>query len=109
MATESCSLCGVDRREHEAMEKAGAKNHKWSGVGGSLQALPVAKPKPDGSRSVSGPFQAPPGDPILRLLLINKGLISAGELDELQAVLVSTGMAVASPPRPTRGSSDEDN
>ena len=87
-----CIICGVGHREHLAMEREGAKAHKFS-ENGKLVAVEVKKPAP----SSSGVGPPAPSDPILRYILISKGIITTDDLDETEKMLSSLGLLVTGP------------
>ncbi|PYS90499.1 MAG: hypothetical protein DMF62_04870 [Acidobacteria bacterium] len=85
MALELCGICHQPREYHEK----DTVRHQFD-VGGKLMAK-VTSPPPTSSRGV------PSGDPILRLLLIRKGIISADDIDAAEKELRALGVAGVGP------------
>lgn len=83
-----CSVCKQSREWH----KEHHPRHAFQSEGGVIEA---AAPESSGGPSSNPPAPRLPGDPILRALLIRKGLISAEELDAVEAELRATGLVVA--------------
>jgi hypothetical protein len=99
METELCGVCHHDRqwhRENPSVQHAFSEN-------GQLSKKPVdSKPvnhassgDPATQGSIGRRLQ---GDPILRLLLIRKGIITTEELTQVEDELQGAGFAWASPP-----------
>lgn len=93
--------CGIERRAHTAAEEDGKINHEFSANG---QLVAINRNKPSGrdrgnsQRSAGMMRPSAGGDPILRYLLINKGIITLDELEEAERLLKVTGAVIASPP-----------
>lgn len=94
-----CTVCGTPFEEHKAAEESGAKHHEWSGDG-RLRHVGVTNPRPaDGAAPSRGlASSSPPADPVLRLVLIEKGIITAEDLTRVEQLLAVSGMAFAKPP-----------
>ena len=86
--------CGKERREHTVAEEEGRLNHEFS-KDGRLVVLsrdkPARPPRGNSQRSSGRVVTGAVGDPILRFVLINKGLITVEELDEAERLLRATG------------------
>lgn len=82
----TCEICSRTRPEHREAEASGEVNHKFS-EDGRLTPL-----KREQAAAPGAPM--PPSDPVLRLLLIEKGLVTSSELEEMTQRLRSTGMAI---------------
>lgn len=90
MASDGCMVCSKDREGHRQAEAAGEVNHEFSETG---QLVPLKKPE----RTVQ--TQTLPFDPVLRLLLVEKGLVTGAELEEMSQRLASTGLVSVSSAR----------
>lgn len=85
--------CGKERREHTVEENNGLIHHEFSATG-QLIAISNRPPKHERRNSQRSSGRLRPsvlGDPVLRFLLINKGIISVEELDEAERLLQATG------------------
>ena len=78
-----CRVCGITQRDHPLAEAEGRVNHPF----GILKSLrdPKDAPKTSIKRGVSG-------DPVLRMLLVRKGIISPEEILQLETELRATGV-----------------
>jgi hypothetical protein len=83
-----CELCDRDPVEHKAAEASGDVHHKFIGEGGSLEQLDPPKKNPPKPQIVSGP----PIDPVLRTILIEKGVITVEDIEKAERTLQSTGV-----------------
>lgn len=72
MASDACSLCGVQERPHRAAEAEGEVNHKFSPTGQLVQIDRRAAHTPPRTISTA--------DAALRLALIDKGILSYDDL-----------------------------
>ena len=79
LSTPQCSICGGTPGDHQG------RAHKFSVDGKVHKAQPAEAP-----RVVPG-ASAMPGDPVLRYLLIDKGLITVEELTAAEEKLRSVG------------------
>lgn len=88
----SCVHCGRGESEHRAAEREGAINHMHSLVSSKLEPL-VKQEVPTPAANARG-LQMPrtPADPILRYLLIQKGIITPDEIDAAENMLTSVGV-----------------
>lgn len=89
---EKCALCNRPRREHEQAEIAQEIHHRFAGPGGSLVGLDGSKPEKKDDKATVKVFQGPPGDPVLRTILIEKGIITIEDLEKAERVLGATGV-----------------
>lgn len=92
-----CGVCGRNMREHRAAEREQVVNHKFNAAGRlELLSAPsdtgAATPPPP-----AGPNFQPMGDPVLRFVLIEAGVITVEQLDAVEAKLRATGVLVANP------------
>lgn len=85
---DSCSLCPRTRREHVVAERDKVVHHKFAEVGGTLQR--IKEEKKDKKSPVQSPF--PLGDPVLRIVLIEKGVISVDDIEKAEQKLKATGV-----------------
>lgn len=93
--TDLCSLCGLDQEWH----KKHKPHHAFVKEGGSLEEAEYGEPD---TRPRQMPF-----DPVLRFLLVQKGIISADELTSAEAQLRATGLLVTPPPTPEEPTSPQ--
>lgn len=95
-ALDTCKVagCGMERREHQVAEKEERVHHEFSSDGRLvvIDDRPRGREKGNVQRSSGRVQTGAPGDPILRYLLVNKGLITTDELDEAERILKSTGL-----------------
>jgi hypothetical protein len=82
--SETCALCPRDAREHAAAEREGVVHHQFS----TGDLVHTAPPKTEAPQHRT----QPPGDPVLRFLLIQAGIITADQLTEAERTLMATGM-----------------
>ena len=106
-ALDQCKVpgCGIPRREHTVAENEERVHHEFSS-NGQLVALAKDRPKPPrGNTQRSGGMVRPGGvgDPVLRFILINKGLVTVEELDEAERILRATGALAPTPATPGLG------
>jgi hypothetical protein len=85
---EKCHICSVGRQQHEEAEASGALHHKFATQGESLTFSKQEREK----RPLVQSQGLPGGDPVLRMVLYNKGLITAEELEQAEALLKATGV-----------------
>lgn len=81
----TCKVCGKTPEEHQFTAHTFQADHD------RLEA----KPKPDEGK-VARPMTT--SDPILRYLLIQKGILTAEELGEAERTLAATGLLVTKEP-----------
>jgi hypothetical protein len=74
--SKDCAFCGVSEGPHRAAEARGAVNHKFS-LDGRLAGV-ERKPDPKPDRVVAS------ADPVVRLLLIEKGIFTYEDLAEAE-------------------------
>lgn len=99
-APEICSICKVERREHEKAEIAGDLHHRFNADGRLVAVKDEKKTDPPPmSRVPEVKLLTGPSDPILRVVLINKGVISPEDLTAAEEMLISTGLLEAAPPK----------
>lgn len=97
--TPLCGICDRSPGDHKDAEIDGRVHHKFS-PNGHLAALeaPPKQPAP------AAPVNSVPSDPVLRLLLIGKGIITPEELTNTEQMLIATGTMLAPmPPHPFSG------
>lgn len=85
MASDICKICMLGRPSHKDAEAAGEVHHKFSNDG-RVERLEEEK-----KESVIQPTGLP-SDPILRFVLISKGVVTPEELEEAEKQLRATGM-----------------
>lgn len=93
-----CGVCQQPKSKHEGMR------HIFVDPDDRVQALRPSKSSADDASkgadqsqgSISGALK---GDPVLRLLLIQKGVITPDELTAIEQQLRATGLASAAPTR----------
>lgn len=78
-ASEGCSICGTAEGPHRQGEASGQVNHQYSTDGQLRPVEHKAEPKPD--RVVAS------ADPVVRLLLIEKGIFTYDELTAAEVKL----------------------
>lgn len=89
-----CSICKQTKKWHEEHKP----HHTFQTEGGSLEEASYEAPTPN--KGVKTPF-----DPVLRFLLIKKGIITPDELSEAETMLRSTGfLETEVPSEATNGS-----
>lgn len=74
--SEECAFCGVSEGPHKNAEAQGVINHKFS-LDGRLAGV-ERKPEPKPDRVVAS------ADPVVRLLLIEKGFFTYEDLAEAE-------------------------
>lgn len=107
MADETCVICNRSKNEHNAAEREGVVHHKYSLDGQVHHVDPPKKSKPAPLDLHPGRVRVPPdepsrginmpSDPILRFVMIQKGLITTEELDEAEKMLKTLGMLQTGP------------
>lgn len=90
--TKVCTICGKDKAAHVNCI------HRFSPYGENS----VLTQRTDADKPPAPPAQAQVripsgGDPLLRMVLLRKGLITVADLDELEAELRATGVAGYAP------------
>jgi hypothetical protein len=99
-ALDVCKVagCGIERREHTVAEREERLNHEFSSDGRLVvvDRSPRGREKGNVQRSSGRVPASAPGDPILRYLLVQKGLVTTDELDEAERILKSTGLLATS-------------
>lgn len=98
MAVDVCRVCQKSRDEHGSMrhifvstdDRAQGLRPKQSSAGDASNSASESQ------GSISGALR---GDPVLRLLLIRKGVITPDELTAIENELKATGLASAAPTR----------
>lgn len=93
-ANDPCAHCPRGREEHGAAEREGVVRHKFSDDGRLVPVDSATVGKPEKVQEVPPPVRitGTPSDPVLRYLLIQKGLITVGELDDAEITLRATGL-----------------
>ena len=90
---DPCTICSKPKIGHERFR------HAFVGyddaAGGLFEKTEVKPPPSDQASKVRIPSS---GDPILRMVLLRKGLITVADLDEVEAELRATGVAGYEPP-----------
>lgn len=89
MGSDICKICMLGRQAHTDAEKAGEVHHKFSLTGEVVRV--DEEPKPIDKDPAIKPAGLP-SDPILRFLLISKGIVTADELEDAEKSLRATGM-----------------
>lgn len=87
----NCGVCGLNERDHTAAEARGDVHHNFAGPGGGLQHVKgemTGKKVPGAPVSVAGP----PSDPVLRTILIEKGVITLEDIEKAERTLRATGV-----------------
>ena len=99
---EECGVCGNTRKYHTN------KIHAFSSDGRLEEAKPsmMMPSSPGGPRSQTAPQVATIGDPVLRMVMVRKGLITPDELLAADLELRSTGIMFSVP---TTGEVGSDN
>lgn len=93
---ELCSICNLPETEHGT----GKVIHEFARPGQSLKLGKQADEKSshdDHPVDEGRPRQFPTGDPVLRMLMIRKGLITPQDLTDLEAELKGAGIAYHDP------------
>lgn len=87
-----CAHCPREATEHAAAEREGVVRHKFSKDGALVPVDPATVGKPE--QKVAPPEQPrlPLGDPVLRYVMIQAGLITPEMLTEAERTLIATGM-----------------
>lgn len=92
---DECQLCHRPKDDHGP----GKIRHKFVGLNDSMSLQEDDRPHVTGDAqhpASQGPVRSLlGGDPILRLALIRKGLITSEELDKIEQELKGAGIAVA--------------
>lgn len=96
---DPCTICHKPKADHPY-------RHRWAGYGSGSEALfqstdPVPPP-PDSPTNTREASQSqvrvmPNGDPILRMVLIRKGIITVDDLENIEAELKGAGVASFDP------------
>jgi hypothetical protein len=89
---DKCTLCERTMREHKAAEEAGEVHHKFAGPGQGLSHVSGEKIPSKGDLPAPKIVSGPPFDPILRTILIEKGVISVEDLEKAEKLLQATGV-----------------
>lgn len=99
-----CGICGMNMRQHLTAEREEVVNHKFDergrliplkpprGAEATMTPQPPAVPAPP-----AGPNFQPMGDPVLRFVLIEAGVITVDQLEAVETKLRATGFLVANP------------
>lgn len=88
-----CRVCGRPRSDHRG-------RHMFIGPGDPLKLRegPSRDDRGDDAPASQGPVRSlTGGDPVLRMALIRKGLISPEDLDEVERELGAAGIATSEP------------
>lgn len=88
---DTCTMCSRSKREHGVAEREGAVHHQFAGPGGTLQHTKGDIPRknaPPAAQPVSGP----PFDPVLRTILLDKGVITLDDIEKAERTLRGTGV-----------------
>lgn len=88
-----CQVCTHPRSDHPYRHAFIGKNDQQ----GLTEVRPPTVPPPDQEATPASVRVAPPGDPVLRLVLIRKGLISLEDIDGVEAELKGAGIAYHDP------------
>lgn len=105
--TDECVICHLPEQAHKDRKMV----HRFQPVGGSSALIPT-EPENEIARDdrridhASSARQAPQGsvrmpsisDPVLRMALIRRGVITVADLDEVEAELRATGAVGYEPP-----------
>ena len=91
---DPCTICGKPRADHPY-------RHRFVGYGDAQQTLFKATENDDDASSIDqarpssqGSVRiAPGGDPLLRMVLLRKGIITLADLDAVEAELKGAGVA----------------
>lgn len=89
---ETCTICPRTRAEHRVAEAEQVVHHKFAGPGGGLTPLSGDL---KGKKELPGSVVRPTGlagDPVLRTILIEKGVISIEDLEKAERTLNATGI-----------------
>lgn len=103
MANEVCGLCSLDKETHKMFERNGKVHHKFS-VEGKLKRI-----KEEDKVKAGKPAQVISGDPALRLLLIEKGIITDDDLARVNEELRTKGYYIVDKRDSTRRGRDTDS
>ena len=97
-APSICGICKTGPDEHAVAEREGVIHHKFSADGVLEEVkVPVA---PLGKPRSAADVLKPGGDPVLRFILIQKGLITPDELLAAEKTLQATGLLMTPPLEP---------
>lgn len=102
-AGEICELCPMTRGQHRKAQEKGLVKHIFSEDGNLTAIKPPKddKKKPEGVPS--GVYSIPGGDPVLRMILVEKGIITTDELDHVESLLRSVGVIRSGENTPNMG------
>lgn len=90
-----CGVCHLPKKEHKKLEKAGDIHHEFTM---DSQLIPIkGSPSPGGQSNTSTTVQVP-FDPVLRVILLEKGLITSEELQAKTDQLRDGGILIANLP-----------
>jgi hypothetical protein len=95
MASDTCAHCPREAAEHAAAEREGVVRHKFSRDGelNPVDPATVGKPEKKEGAALPQPIQGLPlGDPVLRFVLIQAGVITPEQLTEAERTLLASGM-----------------
>lgn len=91
---ELCTICRKPKLGHNYHHQFSSPGSRTNGLVKSSDAPSAPSVQSEGSvRIPSG------GDPMLRMVLLRKGLITVADLDEVEAELRATGVAGYEPPQ----------
>lgn len=88
---EKCTLCNRTMRQHEVAEQEGLVHHKFSSHEGQMEPL-TGDLKPKDKLPAPQIMMGPPGDPVLRTILIEAGLITLEDIEKAERTLRATGV-----------------
>lgn len=91
--TQHCLVCSRSHEEHRIAEREDVIHHEFSWLGEVKMHDAKRRPAKTDSRP------APGGDPILRFVLVDSGVITAEQLAEAEAILRATGLLISEQPR----------
>lgn len=96
-AGEICELCPMTRGQHRKAQEKGLVKHIFSEDGNLTAIKPPKDDKKKPGKPEQGVYSIPGGDPVLRIILINAGLITMDEIEEAERLLKATGVIRSGP------------
>lgn len=96
--TDACQICGVTRENHRGLRHMFVAPGETRNTGLRPNASGSDASSHDAAGSQGSLGIASRGDPVLRFALIRAGVLTAKDLELVEAELKASGFVVASPP-----------